>query len=71
MFVIQLLLAWSLLYFALKFIFDTVKPDKDVSSSESGPEPTSQDRSSYLGDVPDALRPDIEAEDFFDPTDFM
>ena len=69
MFFIQLILSWYILYLVLKYIFDTGKPDKGTSFRESEQNEHSRDRSCYLRDVPDVLRPDIEDE--FDPTDYL
>jgi len=67
MFVIQLLLAWGMLYLAWRFIFGTGKPNKGTTSGESKLEPPSQPESGYFND-PDIFRPEI---DDLDPTDFM
>ena len=42
----------------------------DRKSKESEPD-ISPNRSGYFRDNPDALRPDIESDDYFDPTDYM
>ncbi len=70
MWILQLLLAWMLLYWFFRLIFwNGGKRDTDRSSKKSGPD-ISQDNSNYLRDAPDALRPDIEPDEF-DPTDYF
>ena len=68
--ILLLFLSWYLLYLVLRYIFDTGERNEDASSGETEQIGPSQDNSGYLRDVPDALRPDTE-HDEFDPTDFM
>ncbi len=69
MWIIQLLLAWALLYWAFRLMIGIGgKQDKNGPpiDSESG---FPESESGYLRNNPDVLRPDIGEE--FDPTEYF
>ena len=68
--IILLFLSWYLLYLVFRYIFDIGSLDKGTSLGETDQNEHSQNRSDYLNDVPDALRPDIDFDEF-DPTDWI
>ncbi len=70
MWLIQLLLAWALLYVIFRFIFGTGRRDSDSSQPTGSGSGTSESDSGYFRNAPDALRPDIEPDEF-DPTDYL
>ncbi len=70
MWLIQILLAWYLLFIMFRwFLFGGKDKESPVTQSKE-PDFDSHDRSNYFMDAPDALRPEIEP-DHFDPSDFM
>ena len=71
MWIIQLLLAWALLYVAFRLMIGIGGKRSDNDRPPVGPKSgLPQSKSGYFRNAPDALRPDIEPDEF-DPTDFM
>jgi len=69
MWIIQLLLAWMLLYVAFKLMIG-IGSKRDKSAPPTGSSSGSTDsESGYFQNNPDALRPDIEDE--MDPSDYV
>jgi len=74
MWIFQLLLAWALLFWAFRLLFGVGgKHKSDRPSDETGHEDelASRSESGYFQDSPDALRPDVDPDDHFDPTDYF
>jgi len=70
MWIIQLLLAWALLYWAFRLMIGIGgKQDKNGPPSESGSGFTDSD-SDYISNNPDVLRPEIQPDEF-DPTEYF
>ncbi len=70
MWIIQLLLAWALLYWAFRFMIGIGgKRDKNGPpiDSESG---LTDSEAGYLENDPDLLRPEIQPDEF-DPTEYF
>jgi len=69
MWLIQLLLAWALLYVGFRLMIGIGKRESGRSTGSKGQNVPSDGRRCPITDAPDALRPDIEDE--FDPTDYI
>jgi len=70
MWVIQLILAWALLYVIFRFIFGTGRRENGNSDTNGEPSESSYSDSGYLQNNPDVLRPEIEPDEF-DPTEYF
>lgn len=70
MWIIRLLLAWALLYVVFRWLLFGGKDDNTNPAGDGSGDSGIHNRTGYLSDAPDALRPDTEPDDF-DPTDYM
>lgn len=70
MWIIKLLLAWGLLYVFFRWIIFGGKDTESKTDGKNQGDSSTYDRSHYLSDDPDILKPDIEPDEF-DPTDYF